>query len=569
MSSSRTAGVSLSQSLTTSMSQLPESTIKALKKDTNNLAGPNKKIKQDACKEYLKEYKKFVNGEIESVKHPVTNKSITRKDRIDFIAEQCRAAFSLNVSGSKSKSSSGSDEDVNPYKHLKNLTFNDIDKILEYPMSTPGAKNKHLLSLFSKSPKQEKAAKILNAYLEDETIQDDNVLLYRKIKQYIKSKYLRSYDPFMTAKTFRDDIRDDYGPNGRYGSYGVIADEVRKVLKNADDLFKEALLYSDNNKTEAEFKAHVKDNYYKYYAVEFILLASKGLYHTYGELMQQKLILLDKLIEGTVNISDPNASKSFDKSRSWSASPEDPILKAQYNTNKQRELERITDAGKEYAGSINDADFYTMEEWKDMPLSKLQNVIVIPYSEGGKVYANAYYIKSLYTAWYLAVKDGKPFLNPANRKPYSMRDKQSILIMMDNLYPGIKEPRYGSQGGRSDITVTYTRDYSNNILIEISYLYKNPQGSWGQSPHKLSLVSISFPHSFVYADDNAPDNETNVPLAYNPTFLFDMINKLMRENKVIGKKIPLQISDIFLNLNNKLLTKAVYMRVFDQLRLLT
>ena len=567
MSSSREAGVSLSQSLTTSMSQLPETTIKALKKDTNNLAGPNKKIKQDACKKFLKEYKKFVNGEIESVKHPVTKKPISRKDRIDFIADQCRKAFSLNVSGSKSKSDSSSG-DADPYKNLKNLTFNDIDKILEYPMSTPGAKNKHLLSLFSKSPKQEKAANILNAYLEDETIQDDNVLLYRKIKQYINSKYLRSYDPFMTSKTFRDDIRDNYGPVGRYGSHGVIADEVRRVLQDADELFKEAILYSDNNKTEADFKAHIKENYYKYYSVEFILLASKGLYHTYGELMQLKLILLDKLIEGTVNIADPNASKSFDKSRSWSASPEDPILKAQYNTNKKRELERIMD-NSNYAGSINDADFYTMEEWTDMPLSKLQNVIVIPYSEGGKVYANAYYIKSLYTAWYLAVKDGKPFLNPANRKPFSMYDKQAILTMMDNLYPGIKEPRYGSQGGRSDISVTYTRDYSNNIKIEISYLYKNPQGSWGQNPNKVPLLSISFPHSFAYADDNAPENETNVPLAYNPTFLFDMINKLMRENKVISKKIPLKISDIFLNLNNKVLTKAEYMSFFDQLRLMT
>ena len=567
MSSSRAAGVSLSQSLTTSISQLPETTIKALKKDTNNLAGPNKKIKQDACKEFLKEYKKFVNGEIDSVTHPVTKKPLSRKDRIDFIADQFRTAFSLRLSDSKSKSDSSSGDD-DPYKNLKNLTFSDIDKILEYPMSTPGAKNKHLLSLFSKSPKQENSAKILNAYLEDETIQDDNVLLYRKIKQYIKSKYLRSYDPFMTAKTFRDDIRANYGPLGRYGYHGVIADEVRRVLQDADELFKEALLYSDNNKTEADFKAHIKENYYKYYSVEFILLASKGLYHTYGELMQIKLILLDKLIEGTVDIADPNASKSFDKSRSWSASPEDPILKAQYNTNKKRELERIMD-NSNYAGSINDADFYTMEEWADMPLSKLQNVIVIPYSEGGKVYANAYYIKSLYTAWYLAVKDGKPFLNPANRKPFSMYDKQAILTMMDNLYPGIKEPRYGSQGGRSDISVTYTRDYSNNIKIEISYLYKNPQGSWGQNPNKVPLLSISFPHSFAYADDNAPENETNVPLAYNPTFLFDMINKLMRENKVISKKIPLKISDIFLNLNNKVLTKAEYMSFFDQLRLMT
>ena len=58
MSGSRAAGVSLSQSLLTAISKLPESTVKALKKNTNNLAGPNKKIKQEACQEYLKEYKK-------------------------------------------------------------------------------------------------------------------------------------------------------------------------------------------------------------------------------------------------------------------------------------------------------------------------------------------------------------------------------------------------------------------------------------------------------------------------------------------------------------------------------
>ena len=80
MSNTIAANVSLSQSLTFAMSQLPNSTIRSLKKDANNLAGANKKIKQEACEEYLKEYKKFVNGEIDSVKHPVTKKPLTRKN---------------------------------------------------------------------------------------------------------------------------------------------------------------------------------------------------------------------------------------------------------------------------------------------------------------------------------------------------------------------------------------------------------------------------------------------------------------------------------------------------------
>tara|TARA_B100000795_G_C22785844_1_gene434571 strand:- start:371 stop:2086 length:1716 start_codon:yes stop_codon:yes gene_type:complete len=568
MSGSREAGISLSQTLRTSISSIPETTLKSLKKDTNNLAGPSKKIKESACKKYLNEYKKLMRGEINTISHPATGKPLSRQDRIDFIANQCATAFNLNLnlSGSKSKSNSSGSEEDSPYKNLKTLTFNDIDNILEYPTTKLYTKTKNINSLFTK--KTSKSEEILRKYLEDVEIQDENVLLYRKIKAYIKSEFLASYDPFMDVKSFNNAIKNEY-EQLVYG--GDINDKVLNVLKLSEELFKEAILYSENNKNADDYKERVKENYYKYYSVEFILLALKILYSDTREMMimQHKLILLDKLIEGTINITDADASKSFDKSRSWSASPEDPILKAQYNTNKKQELERIMNKSN-YASSINDSDFYTMDEWVDMPLSKLQNVIVIPYNEGGKVYANAYYIKSLYTAWYLAVKDAKPFLNPANRKPFSNDDKQAILTMIHNLYPGIKEPRYGTQGGRSDIVITYTRDYyygNNNIKIEIAYLYKNPHNNINYaSPIRLPLINIYFPHSFVYANDNDDENETNVSLAYNPAFLFDMINKLMRENKIVGKKIPLKIADPFLSFNTKILNKAEYIRFFDKLK---
>ena len=576
MSSARTAGVSLSQSLTSSISLLPESTIKALKKDINNLAGPNKKIKQDACKEYLKEYKKFVNGEIESVTHPVTKKSITRKDRIDFIADQCRKAFSLNVSDSRSSSSSSKSpvaEDADPYKHLKNLTFNDIDKILEYPTVTTAARSKHLLSIFSKKVKVDEAISILKAYLEDRSISDENVLLYRKIKDRIKTSYLVRYDPFMTATELKKIVKDNYFTTG-YGSMMSVnaPSEINtgKIFTDADNLFSEAILYNDRNKNENDYKILVKDSYYKYYAVEFMLLQIVKIYRGTREQMvraaEMYLSLIDRLIEGTLLISDPDASISFDKSLSWSASPEDPILKAEYKTNKETELARIMDAGKEYAGSINDADFYTMDEWTDMSLRKLKNVIVIPYEENGKTYANAYYVKSLYKAWYLAIKDQKPFLNPSNRKPFTQEDKNKILEVIQDLHPGLREPRYGSQGGRSDINVTYTNDYNNTYTIQVSYLYPKNDNYYNYA--KYALIKIQFPTSFIYADDNRPDDESVVPLAYNPTFLFEMINTLMRQNKVIGKKVPFKINDAFKENANKKLNKAEYMRFFDKVRLM-
>jgi hypothetical protein len=574
MSDSRAAGVSLSQSLTTAMSELTDGTVKALKKDTNNLAGPNKKIKQDACKKYLKEYKKFVNGEIDSITHPVTKKSITRKDRIDFIADQCRAAFDLSISGSissSSSSSSSSKKDADPYKDLKTLTFKDIDKILEYPTETSAAKHKHLLSLFSKKVKVEKAIQILKEYLEDRSITDENVLLYRKIKDCIKTSYLVRYDPFMTATELNKIVKDNYFTAGYDTGVNVPTEfNTSKVFTDADNLFEQAILYNDRNKNENDYKILVKDSYYKYYAVEFMLLQLIKIYEFKRAQRvasaEMYLSLIDRLIEGTLLISDPDASISFDKSLSWSASPEDPILKAEYKTNKDAELARIMDAGKEYAGSINDADFYTMDEWTDMSLRKLKSVVVIPYEENGKTYANAYYVKSLYKAWYLAIKDQKPFLNPSNRKPFTQENKNKILDVIQDLHPGLKAPRYGSQGGRKDICVNYTNDYNNTYTIQVSYLYPRKDHYYNYA--KYALIKIQFPTSFIYADDNRPDDDSVVPLAYNPTFLFEMINTLMRQNKIIGKKVPFKINDAFAENNKKRLNKAQYMRFFDKLRLL-
>ena len=472
MSGSRATGVSLSQSLSTSISELPESTVRTLKKDANNLAGANKNIKQEACEEYLKEYKKFVNGEIDSVKHPVTKKPLTRKDRIAFIADQCRTAFNLRLSGSRSRSRSRSrsksDDEEGPYKNLKlPLDFKDIDKILEYPTSTEKAKNKHILSLFKEKLSEEEAAKILKAYLEDESITEENILLYRKIRQHIKTKYLpiSMYDPFMPSTEFKKKFKNYFHSvtDNTTGAAGINISRAYGILNHANDLLRSALLYSDGNKTGDDFKRNTKENYYKYYAIEFMMLQIKSIYNgrDIADNAQNYLELIDKLIEGTFNITDPDASVSFENSPDWSASPEDPILKAQYKTDKETELARIMDAGKEYAGSINDADFYTMEEWKDMSLRKLKSVIVIPYEENRKTYANAYYVKSLYTAWYMAVKDNKPFLNPANRKEFSQENKTKILEIMQKLYPELRAPRYGSlaeAGGRSDISVNYFND---------------------------------------------------------------------------------------------------------------
>ena len=110
------------------------------------------------------------------------------------------------------------------------------------------------------------------------------------------------------------------------------------------------------------------------------------------------------------------------------------------------------DAGKEYAGSINDADFYTMDEWTDMSLRKLKSVVVIPYEENGKTVkagatadkngffyvldrTNGKYIRSLPFAekitWAKGMdENGRPIVNEANRpgKPVGDAKKGSSVF---------------------------------------------------------------------------------------------------------------------------------------------
>jgi hypothetical protein len=207
-----------------------------------------------------------------------------------------------------------------------------------------------------------------------------------------------------------------------------------------------------------------------------------------------------------------------------------------------------------------------MDKWVDMSLRKLKNVIVIPYEENGKIYANAYYVKSLYKAWYLAIKDQKPFLNPSNRKEFKPEDKTKILEVIQDLYPGLRAPRYGTTGGRSDIEVSYTKPYMVTYAIKIHYTYPCQEAWTGICKHLL--IKIEFPSSFAYTDDNRPNDESVVPLAYNPTFLFEMINNLMRRNKIVGKNIPFKLAEPFAELHDKRINKAQYMRFFDKLRLM-
>ena len=119
--------------------------------------------------------------------------------------------------------------------------------------------------------------------------------------------------------------------------------------------------------------------------------------------------------------------------------------------------------------NINDTDPYLAERWEDMTLNKLKNVISLKYKEGGNTYGVAFYIRTLYQAWKISVKDKKPFKNPYTRKDFTEDDKVDIMNAVTLLYPTIQRPRFGE--GRKDIVFNFV-DIPNGIMsINFNYIY--------------------------------------------------------------------------------------------------
>lgn len=576
----------LNQHLQNSMSTMSEATIKAFKKDTNNLAGPSKKIKRDKCEKFLKEYKLFVKGDLGEVIQPVTGKKLTNPDRINFIANQCLTAFDdlsiSNISKSSSKSSSEEDEIVI-------TSFKDIDNILEFPIKYKKDIDEQLKKIFGKPIEKRIGMMKLKKYFDERkgsSNNDENLKLYYKILENIQ-KYIPNYSPFMNFNEFNKIIDSKYyfdkhngnsvefilGRNRLNNINQSVIDgfhDFEKKIYNVHLLFQEclkelckAIMYSDNNKNVEDMKHLINERYPKYYALEFILLSIKKFYREgiIFDNAELNLFALDSLIENTFVISEDNGTISLDNSPDWSKTPDDsnPLLKAEYKTSKENELKRIMD-NTNISGSVNDADLWSMDEWADMPLKKLRQVIRIPYTDNGKTFVNAYYAKSLYQQWYFSVKEMKPFINPSNRKPFSEEDKAEILRVMRNIHPTIDVPRHGNQG-RSDLGLRVFNNQNDGLTyINIYYLINNESANFSKY---LRIYSIIYPSSFNFYDD---DEESDLPYANNPIFLIDMMKNLMRRNKLLGKKIPFKPVEILNKYDNKILNKNNYLKVFTELQ---
>lgn len=555
--------------------------IKEFNKDKDN------KLNEEECNIFLLDYEKYIKEDINKIYNPKTKSEINNLAKIEYIAKKCKQKLGLSDSnsGSDIDSLSLSPKDIkNHYKYIKKLNVNDILTILNLSDKNESERINNIKPFFTKRISNNNLLKILEGYIYDDSIEQEvSVNILKFIIKKIK-KYIPNFSPFMDHITYSELIQDTFfsithidasfekdiiNPNNQTSN-------SLRILTNTKKLIDKIILYSENNETEEDYYNNIFEYQAEIYTYHFLLLKISEYYRGLGQRQFIKYSeFLNKLSRNEI-IPISDATPSFEKSPNWSKTPTDRIELENYNDNKKRLLEIIMDDSN-FSGGINDTDYYTLEKWEDMPLGKLRKVMVIPYEEDGKTYGIAYYVKSLYKAWYTSVKNKKDFVNPINKNPFTDKDKEDILECMKTIQPNLFAPKYG-ESGRKDIVVRYhterVLEYDEEAIaviyrgkklrvIEIDFVFiKNHINL----TYNYNLIKIKFPLTFTYIDDNSPEGETTLSLNYNPSHLYEIINNLSKKNKIVSESIPFKINDIFKRYNNKVLNKRSYISFFNELK---
>lgn len=362
------------------------------------------------------------------------------------------------------------------------------------------------------------------------------------IEKYKWPKNIYIYDPFKTYEnmSISKSIKENYKQfmnlwtNIINFNYDL---RCSFLVELAQQIYRDTIIYSENNTSEYDIIKNLENLKYEYYAIRFIYIAIRQAnaknYHTY--IYADKCVyIMDRLLSKNV-INNYNklddVSISVTKSISWdSYDTEDFKTEA----NKEANLEiRKQLLDSIHSKNENEIDIFSGEKWEDMSLYKLKHVISIPTvinREGktSKILYHAFYVRTLYQAWRYAVKDNVSFTNPYNRALITEQDKKNILDAMVKLFPSIKAP---VNQGRNDIRFTTIKiDEINNLYFD--YIIKRP---------KHDDISIRILHIQISISDEFDVAQLT---------LIDNIEKLLRKNKIFGRKIPLKIMDIFKNYHN-------------------
>ena len=537
------------------------SIMRTYSKDKNN------NLNEKQCEEFVRLYG---SGSFKSILNPKTKKIISSRERIDFIYNKCindhkTPIFTGDVSVAASLNS---DDDYN--KIFSKLNLKDIFKILKSPIANDNSISVISTKIFG----NDERVNILKLSKYFKKSENDLVIFYKKCVFEIK-KYIKGFDPFIDNKIFKTTVEDRYrADNGPHRDTFIYIPEIDEILDKPKQYFKDAVLYSSLNKTSTEFIDNLKNNYVKYYAVKYMIELLDFYAFTSSSLESlEPLEILDVLLDGN-KIMITDGSVSLDTSLSYSESPIGATTKAlSHKQGKIEYLKYIMNMEGFYGDSINEADPYTQDRWDEMPLKKLKYVIKIPYSIDDKTYCIAYYAKSLYKAWNLAIKEKKDFINPITRMIFTESDKNLIMKKMIEMYPHINPPKE-KYINRKDLVffhiedyVSYKGDEIDTMCLYIKYKIQNNISVVHKENTFVNLICIHVPLKFASENEYIDEEDSDyIPEEYSFGILLYNFERLFITNKLIGKSIPFKLHHAIEKYNNKvLINKKDYMDFFNML----
>jgi len=528
-------------------------------KDKTNILNKNQ------CSKFIKDYNDLMSGKISEIKHPKTRKIIKNAAQIKFIYDKCKEMYTSKSSSSSSgniakitkmaKLSSPSKTKVviDYEKEIKPLSQLDIEQIINISIETHSYNRRLIKSLFNVPIKYEKGIEILKKYLNNPNNKKYDVHEYRLYVEQISSM-MPKFNPFANrgdTTTFNIKI---FTENNREKLL-LFSDLCEKEFISA--IFEDSRKLNMGNFTNNEnytaaninnMSRRLLKNRHYYFSLYYIA----GLALTYSirdPLIISQLIkskrLMRKLLNSDLMAIDPNISKSFSSSGSNSSDKvQDATMNTIYNQIGIREYVNYIMNNGDNPRTVNNIEPYLGVKWADLPMKKLQMVVKISNTMNERHYTYAFDSKSLYKDWKNSIKTKKPFINPITRVPFTRQDEEKILNVLDREYPNIGIPTLSVR--RSDIL------YQDVETIRVNDMYFFRISIWFNygnftHPDYIRIVCINILRTLDIYDDE-------YRVEYHPIFLFNNIEKLKNENKILGKTMPFKLHPAFAKYYNSYIT---------------
>jgi len=558
-------------------------------------------LNEKQCKRLQKDYRNYINGKISQIKHPKTRAPIKEAVKVKYLYNKCAEKYEMGSSITQSSMSkltnmmskkpkttsltasvtsvasvtsptSPKSNDYLSYESDINIEGDaDIRDILDMPMET--FKNNRLLvkKLFKTPISEKKGLEILRMHLNDPNNHADYAISYREYVEEIV-KYIPIYDPFMKKKDLKLYILNYFNPNIQISRERMMffIEYCQKVYTTA--IFQDTrnmnlgnFTYDYNYRpvsTAAGFLARLSQSKYIYYALYFVNKMLLNNINGDPELIRNFILtkkLLKNLIDKDFVIEDTDVSLSFSTSSSSSKSDDmtkkDSSMNNIYRQLGRKEFVKYIMNNGENPRTINDADPYLGVKWERMSLNKLRMVVKIPTETNGRVFTYAFYARSLYKDWKNAVRTKKPFINPFTRTPFSADGEAKILNVLEQKYPYITMPAR-EPVNRFDL---YFQDPETIRVNGVYFWQINIWYNYGtrESPEYIKIIAVNvISYLELYNDVRQVE--------YSPAFLFENIDKLRKENKIIGKKMPFKLHPAFVKyFNTYITTEAQYKDFFN------